>query len=346
MNHNLFRYIRAALACFIQQKPFPRELSIDGVDIVSLREAASRGYIWGILQLVAPKNHFERITLDGDILRSTRVSYLTKEKVSVELSEILSAGNVPHAILRGIATAANFPDPSVRVSSDIDVLVPLESMAIVDQLLREKNAVAITRLRSQMIYKIRGIIIEVHERLMTPNRLFAQNAVFSDWPNHIRKIAIGNSGSIYALDAEYALVADVLHAVVHHDMEKIIYVVDISCQALDEKLDWDVVSDLVKRLSTEEYFVFTMGYVGWVLGDWFNCTLPSEWAKHTRGINVCDFEPFWKRASGCDSLSAFLARRWQIYRRTSSATLRFKLAWRMCFGEDMKKALLYVAGRR
>ncbi len=341
------KYIREVLLSFIYQRPFP-DTSISSLNLAAIRKMT--GHCLGVLQHVVPEEHFKIITMsETSAVRLQSVhsaDYLKKEKVSAGLSGLLAGKNIPHAVIRGVATASCYPVPAVRSMSDIDILIPADCRDAVSDLLAKQGVPVSEHLRSQRVYLYKGIKIEVHERLITPNRFALQNAFFDDWPAHVKKIPAGNSGNICVLSPEYGMVADVFHALVHHDLEKLIYVADIACRIRHDNLDWKEISDLVKRLGIEDYFSFTLGYTAWILGPQFLNELPPWLAEKINRIGSESYIPFWMRTSGCDSLGNFLSRRRQMYLLTESKTIRFKLAWRMCFGEDFHKAIQYMGRKR
>ena len=56
-----------------------------------------------------------------------------------EVHELLTGQNIPYTILKGLASAAYYPEPFLRTMGDVDFLVPYSQRQTVDCLLREKG---------------------------------------------------------------------------------------------------------------------------------------------------------------------------------------------------------------
>lgn len=328
------------LRCFIWNEPFPPDAWPEQ-ETAALLARIGRTNLMGVLQSVLPPDRFEETAgstaAAAKFTRGHIVEGLKKQKAAADLSAQFASAGIPHAVLRGVAVARDYPEPLARWMSDMDVLIPHEAREEVTALFEQQGIAVDARLRSQRVYRFQGVKTEVHERLLTPNRFAHQNRMFSDWPQQVQTVSAGSAGSLCVLNASYGLISDVLHALTHHDLEKLLYGVDFACRIVHGGPDWPQVLDWVRRARVQGYFSFSLGFAGWILGSRFLDCLPPAEVDAIRQIPPQAYLPFWKRAVRDDSPQSFLARRYRVFRCTDTADLRFKLAWRMCFGEDARK---------
>ncbi len=92
---------------------------------------------------------------------------LTNEQVLYEQSQVLAAfqrAELPCVILKGVGVACNYPDPSLRVLGDIDLLVDLTELERARTLLREQGYEEKEEGDLHLAFQKDGVTVELHKK--------------------------------------------------------------------------------------------------------------------------------------------------------------------------------------
>ncbi len=61
------------------------------------------------------------------------------ERLLAEAEDVLAGQGIPVLVLKGLAQARHYPDPTVREAADVDLLVPPARMGAADRSLRDRG---------------------------------------------------------------------------------------------------------------------------------------------------------------------------------------------------------------
>lgn len=184
-------------------------------------------------------------------------------KSTAKLFSILEVERIPAVALRGIALAEwIYPEPSLRPMRDVDILIQSDvRLNFVDQL-KKHGLLPVKILRSQFVYCIDNTVFEIHWSFLTPKR-YRNAANFNHWLIS-RKSINTTEGQIYCLKPEDELLELICHVFIHHELDRILQIIDIAILVTNTKLDWDYLRLWCKDASMTRLFCFTMAYVDYL----------------------------------------------------------------------------------
>ena len=137
---------------------------------------------------------------------------LNLRQVQKGFVKLLDENGVPYVILKGEAAAADYPDPSLRLLGDIDVLVDPENLEKVGKLLESKGFEADAEENgSHRVYRSHSIRIEVHWKI--PG--MPENEALAAYLRDVIKDAVSVGGEFMAPKDEHQVLILLLHAK-HH----------------------------------------------------------------------------------------------------------------------------------
>ena len=137
---------------------------------------------------------------------------LNLRQVQKGFVKLLDENGVPYVILKGEAAAADYPDPSLRLLGDIDVLVDPENLEKVGKLLESKGFEADAEENgSHRVYRSHSIRIEVHWKI--PG--MPENEALAAYLRNVIKDAVSVNGEFMAPKDEHQVLILLLHAK-HH----------------------------------------------------------------------------------------------------------------------------------
>ncbi len=168
-----------------------------------------------------------------------------------ELAGVVAAGT------RGLVLAHEvYPNPALRNMKDLDLLVrPCD----IDQVMQAMGSLGFAlekRLRSQLVYQVNGVDIEIHWSFLTPKRYrnkFAAEALLSR-----RLPLVTQDGKIFRLADEDELIGLVTHAFIHHDLCDLHSLVDIGLCMARKEIDWPAVARWCREARLNRMFLFTL----------------------------------------------------------------------------------------
>ncbi len=195
----------------------------------------------------------------------TLFSYTQSEKVAANFFGILNEEGIPAVAMRGMALSQwVYSDPIFRPMVDIDILVPSDvRYDFVANL--EKHGLRCKRtLRSQFVYEIDNIKIEVHWSFLTPKR-YRASANFDRWLD-TRQEFVTKSGAIYCFSPENELLDLVCHAFIHHELDTLLKLTDIALVASYKNLDWGYINQWCEEASMTRLFAITLGLIDHLFG--------------------------------------------------------------------------------
>jgi hypothetical protein len=156
---------------------------------------------------------------------------------AVRLSRLLDTAHFAHAYLRGLVTGHTlYHDPSLRVMTDVDLLVPERSVEDIRAHLAANDIHPDARLRRQLGYTLNGIVFEMHWSLTTVRRF--RDVGKTDCLLETRLPLALPGGDISRLPHGPELGAAIAHGLLHHGLNDPRHVLDIGLLMAASDVDW------------------------------------------------------------------------------------------------------------
>lgn len=201
-----------------------------------------------------------------------------------KILSILETGGIPAAVLRGIRMAYEiYPDPVMRPMRDVDILIPPGSSAAVRELLAQAEMHPDKTLRSQLVYSLHGKDYEIHWSYVTPRR-YRGVASYHKWLDDTRAVSTPQ-GTVSSLNLENELLGMIVHAFVHHDLNRISQAVDIALVMKRNDLDWEYIKRWAMDARLSKMIAFVFAYIEWL----FNMQ-PGNWTAWSRSFLPSGYE--------------------------------------------------------
>ncbi len=262
-----------------------------------------------------------------------------KLRIAVRLFRAFERAGMRSVGLRGLTLAQlHYPDPGLRPMKDLDLLVDGRDHDHVAEALRPDGLEPAKRLRSQVVYAIDGVEVEVHLSLLTAKRYRA--AFGRDELLRSRIPVATQAGEIFRLGLEEELLELVAHAFVHHELQGFGRMIDIALVMDREDLDWDAVVRWCRRARLTNMFLFTLAFIDRLFGlgrdpeSRFGRRLPA-WSART-------FDSYLRLYFGGDSLSHYARRMRNMFYAAERPETKINQFWRM-FSSKYVKDMLYLA---
>ncbi len=198
----------------------------------------------------------------------SRIVFLQKNlqilKTSADLFSILEENGIAAVALRGLNLAHFFyPDPGLRPMRDVDVLINPHDCEKLQTVLGSLGYLATRILRSQLVYVIKGIIFEIHWSFLTTKRY--RSSIDSASLIRSRKRRETPDGPIFCLPIEQELMSIVAHAFIHHELDRLIPLVDLGLLMTYPGLNWDFIVKWCRKKRLTKLFLFTLSFANWLL---------------------------------------------------------------------------------
>jgi hypothetical protein len=259
-------FILSVLRCLIRREPagwcVPNDLDPD-----QLCRLASHFGVEPMLQSVLSPSE-----LPGDLWnrwQSLRMLSLRENvracRVVSDLFAHLESAGVTAAVMRGLPLAYTlYPDPSLRPMHDIDMLIKPADAAPFEAVLRTLGYEPVKRLRSQFVYQFDESILEVHWSVLTAKR-YRKAIRPADLLRTRREKRLPDGTVLYMLSIEQELLALICHALVHHEMTRLLSVIDIGFAMVQGGVDWGCVLDLCRQARLTRMAGLTLAFVNDIL---------------------------------------------------------------------------------
>lgn len=158
-------------------------------------------------------------------------------RLTVQLFNLFDTTGIEAVAMRGVVLAnRDYGSPEERSMRDVDILLHADARSAVLRNLTLTGHTPIERLRSQEVYKIDGVVLELHWSLLTAKRY--RNCIDEGAWLKLRSPLQTQDGRLYVLPRENELIGLVLHAFIHHELGILRQLLDIALFITDEKLDW------------------------------------------------------------------------------------------------------------
>jgi hypothetical protein len=189
--------------------------------------------------------------------------------------------------------------------SDLDILIRPEDKERLFGILSAVNHYPIKYLRTQLVYKIQGVTVEIHWSLLTPIRYRAEfDAAELLEAAETRFLP---QGSVKVLAREQELIELIAHGFIHHELHGFPQLMDLAFFLVRPDLNWDYLSNWSRHHHLTRMFIFSLSVVNsWLdlgqegrLRD-FGPTMPNldkAVAAHLRRLfGLTRYSDRWRRA--------------------------------------------------
>ena len=181
-------------------------------------------------------------------------------KASLKILQFLDGEDIKAVAMRGITLAFSlYPEPYLRPMQDVDILVERNAAGKIETALTKQGLEPVKRLRSQLVYNVDGVEVEVHWSFFTPKR-YNRSGDFDEWSFRTRNLTT-NYGVMKALPAERELIGLVCHSFVHHEMSGLQSLFDAALFMTSQTPDWQYVRQWCKRFGFSGMFEFFVAYI-------------------------------------------------------------------------------------
>ncbi|MBU0730132.1 MAG: nucleotidyltransferase family protein [Proteobacteria bacterium] len=253
--------MRKSLSAFIRQQGAP-EIHQDRINWHSLNALVRSRHLEGIFSSMFTPGEMPS-SLTGEWF-GARMQYLAqgtlKLKVATRIFGWLEAAGIPAVAMRGLSLAQRiYADISFRPMHDIDLLVRPADCERLFAVMREAGFEPVNFFRSQYVYRIEGITVEIHWSLLTNKRyrekICADEFVQARLPHETPE------GLIFRLPDDKEIIGLITHAFIHHELDEIQALVDIGYFLRRQDLDWESVVSFCRKARLSKMAHFTLAFI-------------------------------------------------------------------------------------
>ncbi len=248
-------------------------------------------------------------------------------KAAGYLFSVLESAGIPAAAMRGLHLVNRFyPDSGVRAMRDVDLLIaPGDRLALLDAL-KAEDLKPEQYLRSQYVFKIRGVTFEIHWSLLTAKRY--RETIDSQSLLAERQPLETPDGKIYRLSDNHEFIGLITHAFIHHELTIMKQLVDIGLFALQASIDWDLVYQWCQDAKLRNMFGLTLGLVTYMFK--LESTLDmGPFKEYAHARKPQDFEAYMGPFFGQTGLMRYLRLKKNLLYVAEDPFTRFKQILRL-----------------
>ena len=273
----------------------------------------------------------------------TLFSNIHKLRVAVRLFSIFEQAGLRSVGLRGLTLAHTlYPDAGLRPMKDLDILVDTHDHQQVVQIMRAQGHEPANLLRTQVVYVMDGVEIELHLSLLTAKRY--RDVMDSDVLLGSRSRVATREGDVFRLPADHELLELVTHAFVHHELQGYARVLDIALMMCDPGIHWDFVSAWCRDKGLTNMFLFTLSYADALFGlelhpeRHFSRILPARVRRRFASYSAFLF--------GGNSIRHFVRRKRNLFFIAETPATRFRELLRLFSGTTCRELQLALGRKR
>ncbi len=262
------QFLQIAMSSFVRTRITPVPISApDGLDWQRLNWLITANQIGPFGDCLFSGQPLPPAVLDRwkKLRLQTLFNNIHKLRVAVRLFSAFEQAGVRSVVLRGLTLAfALYPDAGLRPMRDLDILVDATSHQQIVQIMRTHGYEPASLLRTQVLYFIEGVEIEIHLSLLTAKRY--RDAMGSDVLLGSRMRITTREGDIFGLPPDHELLELVMHAFVHHELQGYARVLDIALMMCDTSICWQFVASWCRENGLTNMFLFTLSYTDALFG--------------------------------------------------------------------------------
>lgn len=278
----------------------------------------------------------------GQVRMQVLFANIQKLRLAVRLFGLLEAAGVAAVGLRGVSLAhGTYPDPGLRPMKDLDILVDPDKGPQIEEALAAAGFTPSNRLRSQLVYTVGGVEIELHLSLLTAKRY---RAAFDAGELLSSRVRVQTAeGAIYRLPPEQELLELVAHAFVHHELQGLTRMLDIALVMSRPGLDWMAVGSWCRTARLSNMYRFTLSLADALFRPGSTTYRGAIDAKLPRGADRL-FASYSRQYLGGDSLLHHACRKRNLFYVAERPGVKLNQFWRL-FSASHFREMRLVAGR-
>ncbi len=209
-------------------------LIVTGLDSIAYDTIEMVGWEDSVLETTLRENRLRRFMFAS-----------ARDQAIRAIADVLEEKGIHMALIRGAALAQTvYREPLHRAMSDVDILVSSAQMELLREALQGMSVDDLMRFRCQYSCSYRGVKFEFHERLLTPKR-FRDVWASSDLLARCERISVPYGGTVAVLPALWELYGVLAHAVMHHEMDRVVFLLDVAF--LSKNIDLAELIELAER---------------------------------------------------------------------------------------------------
>ncbi|MHB8844967.1 MAG: nucleotidyltransferase family protein [Nitrospirota bacterium] len=253
------RFVLDASGAFVRGGKTGDTEAAAGLDVSRIAQIVHINNIGPVFHYLFRERGFSLPGMDGWGQLRMRVLFanIQKLRLAVRIFGILEKAGIRSVGLRGV-TLANlyYPEAALRPMKDLDILVDADAGPGVLAAMSAAGYETTNRLRSQLIYVIDGVEIEIHLSLLTAKRY---RAAFDSRLLLDARVRVETAeGVIYRLPIEHELIELVAHAFVHHELQGFTRIMDIALVMARPETDWKAIGRWCRDAQLSNMYLFTL----------------------------------------------------------------------------------------
>lgn len=190
----------------------------------------------------------------------TSLQNLAGLKITADITRIAEKTGIGTAAMRGIVLAHMlYPDPAMRPMHDIDLLIKPAARNRFLAAMKEAGHHPREFLRSQYVYVINNVTMEIHWQLLSNKRYrekFDSDLLVSSGVRE--ETAVGH---YYRLTDHWEIIGLVVHAFTHHNLGQLYSLVDIALYMRNKDIDWKEIAHISQQLGISRMMHLTLAVV-------------------------------------------------------------------------------------
>lgn len=220
----------------------------------------------------------------------TSLQNLAKLKVTTDITAIAERAGVRVVAMRGIVLAHNlYQDPAMRPMHDTDLLIRPSDKEQFLTAMREEGFEPTDFFRSQYVYKIQGVVVEVHWELLSNKRY--REKIDSDILVATATKQETENGFYYTLSDRWEIIGLITHAFTHHNLSQLYSLIDIALYMHDKDIDWQDIAVWSRKMGLSRMVLLTLGFVNNFFG--LEIDEPVLTSFNLRTDKVARYYPFY-----------------------------------------------------
>jgi hypothetical protein len=195
----------------------------------------------------------------------TSLQNLARLKVATDITVLAERAGIKIVAMRGIVLAHSlYRDPAMRPMHDIDFIIRPQDKEKFLAAMHDAGYEPTDLFRSQYVFKIRNVLIEVHWYLLSNKRY--REKIDSELlvSTAIKQETTG--GFYYRLHDTWEIIGLVIHAFTHHNLSQIYSLIDIGLYMQNKEVDWQEIADFSNKTGITRMMRLTFGFVNHYFG--------------------------------------------------------------------------------
>lgn len=236
---------------------------------------------------------------------ATALRNLAKLKVTTDLTALATKAGIRAVAMRGIVLAHSlYPDPAMRPMHDIDLLIRPVDREKFHAAMETAGHIPTAYFRSQYVYTINNVIVEVHWQLLS-NKRYREKIDSSTLVSSAVRVETANS-HFYRLADTWEIIGLVVHAFTHHNLSQLFSLIDIGLFMVNKEIKWREVARLSEEMGIAKMMHLTFAFTNHLFGLGLNGTVLEHFSPENKNAEKY-FPAYFNQALTGINLSTHIA---------------------------------------